>query len=262
MYEFLLSVGHAFETVFGIAIVLILGICGLLLVRQSPIPARDPRYCAWTDRKEQQHGAFEDWMKDKYNELPEWSPLAAHAVPQSKIVYQYSHVMTPKTSFALQELERKKANLIAKREEFLQGASQEAYQEMIDEYDRKTKKLNDELVIESTVHSMNNPILKTETATGETEKSLDRRVFVGDTEYKKYIHSGLWRERSKEFRIKSNGVCGGCGKTVGVGKLHVHHTDYVYDLEKNDNESFWLALCGNCHKERRLRIVRTTSDHV
>jgi len=65
--------------------------------------------------------------------------------------------------------------------------------------------------------------------------------------YKEYILSEKWKEKSKAFNIKNNGACSLCGSFEG-NALVTHHIKYPKDL-KNDVDTNWIAVCRTCHNK-------------
>jgi 5-methylcytosine-specific restriction endonuclease McrA len=69
-----------------------------------------------------------------------------------------------------------------------------------------------------------------------------------ETKYREYIQSDLWKQRSRNYREKREGVCENCHREMGVHKLETHHIFYKKNLVEDDNEKCWLAVCQECHE--------------
>lgn len=159
----------------------------------------------------------------------------------------------------IDELKRKKVEFMARKKEYIADTPEmeKEYRSKIDEYDKRINGLYHESKINNMLDAFNNPVLTTTNTTSTTSKRiLQTRQFVPDDEYNKYIHSDLWKKRSRAYKEQLNGKCEKCGKYVGLKGLQVHHIEYVEDLRRDDNDSFWAGLCKECHGEFR----RTTNN--
>lgn len=168
-----------------------------------------------------------------------------------------------KTNDQIDALKARKTDFIARKEEFVGNDKEmlDEYQNRLDVFDAQINKLYHAEKINSIIDSYNNPVIATTTtAHTPTRKVLGERKFVPDEQYRKYIHSDLWRKRSKAYKEQLSGKCEQCGKDVGVKGLQVHHISYCENLARDDNESFWAGLCKECHKEYRRTTMNDKAE--
>ena len=219
-------------------------------------------------RPDQPHTSIEGWgriqaeqkepgLYERYIRSDEWinRPITTQTdtAPKNRIKVQFKPTINEKNQFALNELERKKRNLIEKKDEFISGSSREVYNSQIAEYNKKISKINASTILESKIQSWKNPVIETEV--GDSQQV---RMYADRKEYQQYIHSYLWRKRSKEFRASKNGICDICHQFVGVDSLVTHHKTYVFDLPKNDQQKYWLAVCNVCDMEVHGKYIKNS----
>ena len=188
---------------------------------------------------------IQDSPEYKQNKETQYYAGAKKQPEGNKIKLQYQSRLSKSDRMVLTDIQRKKNNLIRMKDKFIQGSSEQEYSSRLQEFDAQTQKISDRVYLESQVYSMLHPVLEAPA----TPKRVSH-ARASKEEYDKYIHSPLWRRRSKKFRESKMGVCDICHQFVGTPALQTHHKGYPDDLIMNDNPSFWTASCRKCHNKQ------------
>jgi 5-methylcytosine-specific restriction endonuclease McrA len=80
--------------------------------------------------------------------------------------------------------------------------------------------------------------------TGEFEISYWTNVLP---EYKEYISSDEWKEKSKHAKEKAEWKCQLCNKSGTNKTLHTHHR--TYENLGNEKDGDLIVLCQSCHEK-------------
>jgi len=177
----------------------------------------------------------------------------------ARIVYKFQAVTTPSQATQIHGLEKRKQNLLTKKESFLEHASIEQFNETVKKYDMEIEQINNKIILDSKIYSTLNPVIKTTPAPRATAPRQEKiSAVINEATYKKYIHSNIFKTRSKAFKLSKNGVCDKCKLQVGFNNLRTHHLFYVEDLFKDDSEANWSCLCRTCHAENHDRQKKAT----